>query len=390
MPETSGFDLLRHVDENFKDTEVIMITGDPSIQGAVKAIETGAVNYLPKPFTKKELLTAVREVLDKLQTRRSSKQKVSQKQTAGYGLIGESDVIREVCNNIEKAAKTTATVLIAGESGTGKELAARDIHYHSQRASAQFVPINCGGIPETLVESSLFGHVKGAFTGATESKSGFFQTANGGTIFFDEISETTVAMQAKLLRALQEREISMVGSSRTTKIDVRVLAATNKDLTDLIKKKLFREDLFYRLNVITVHMPPLRERGNDILLLTHHFVEKFAKEFDRPVINFSDKAIQALKNYYWPGNVRELENIIQRLVIMAEGDVIDVPDLPSFMRYSASKRAGFSRTLAEVEAEHIKNVLDNMDGNKTKAAKILGIDRKTLREKLKKIQPPSE
>jgi len=249
------------------------------------------------------------------------------------------------------------------------------------------VPVNCGGIPEGLLESELFGHVKGAFTGATESRAGFFQTADGGTIFLDEISDTSLSMQAKLLRVLQDKEVYMLGASRSRKVDVRIIAATNKDLAGVVKKGVFREDLYFRLNVITIAMPPLRDRGDDILVLAHHFVTKYAKEFSKPTLRFSDNALQVLKNYYWPGNVRELENVVQRLVVMTDGDLIEVSDLPSLMRFSSLRETGLNRTLAEVEAEYIRNVLVSVNGNKTKAAQILGIDRKTLREKIQKLIP---
>ena len=384
MPGGSGLELIRHVSENFKNTEVMMITGYASIEGAVKAVKTGAEEFLPKPFTDNELFAAVRRSLDKLHIRKAGNGQMPLVKASSYGLIGESEKMHKVCNTIAKSSATSVTVLITGESGTGKELVARAIHYTSPRASAPFVPVNCGGIPETLLESELFGYVKGAFTGADESRLGFFQTADGGTIFLDEISDTSLAMQVKLLRVLQDREVCMVGSRRPRKIDIRILAATNKDLLSLVNKGLFREDLFYRLNVITITIPPLRERGDDILLLTHHFAAKFTKESGKAAPKFSDGALQVLKNYYWPGNVRELENVIQRLVVMNEGDIIDVPDLPSLMRFSALQGKGFNRTLDEVEAEHIRNVLTMVNGNKTRAAEILGIDRKTLREKLKR------
>jgi len=297
--------------------------------------------------------------------------------------------MREVFTTIGKASSASATVLITGESGTGKELAARAIHYSSGRSSAPFVPINCGGIPEGLLESELFGHVKGAFTGATESRAGFFHAADGGTIFLDEISDMSLAMQVKLLRVLQDKEVCMVGSNRTRKVDVRILAATNKDLQGLVKKGLFREDLFYRLHVITIIIPPLRERGDDILLLAHHFLTQFAAESGKATPGFSDEALRSLRSYNWPGNVRELENVIQRLVVMTDDDLIEVPDLPSLIRFSALRNTGFTRTLAEVENEYISNVLASVDGNKTRAAEILGIDRKTLREKLKRAEQSS-
>ena len=388
MPKVNGLSLVRHIQENFKDTEVMMITGYPSIEGAVEAVKTGAEEYLAKPFTDEELFSAVKRVLDKLHMRRTAHMRPHKPPPARHGLIGESEAMHKVLNAIEKAALSSATILITGESGTGKELVARAIHYNSPRASAPFVPINCGGIPEALLESELFGYIKGAFTGATETRAGFFQTAEGGTIFLDEISETSLSMQVKLLRVLQDKEVYMVGIRHPQKVDVRIIAATNKDLLSLIKKGGFREDIFYRLYVITIDIPPLREREEDILLLVKHFTTKFAIEFGKPLPRFSESALQVLKSYYWPGNVRELENIVQRLVIMIEGNIIDVPDFPSLMRFSALEGIRPNRTLAAVEAEYIISVLASVDDNKTRAAEILGIDRKTLREKLKKMKNP--
>ncbi len=383
MPQVSGLDLIRHVRENYKDTEVMMITGYATIEGAVEAMKSGAEEYLSKPFTDQELFDAVEKILARQRMRRSGNQSAEKRAPERYGLLGASAVMRSVFESIDKVVDSKATVLITGESGTGKELVARAIHYNGARASAPFIPINCGGIPEKLLESELFGYVKGAFTGATESRAGFFQTADGGTIFLDEISETGISMQVKLLRVLQDREVCMVGANRPRNVDVRIIAATNKDLFSLVQKGSFREDLFFRLNVITIDLPPLRDRGDDIILLANHFAEKFAAEQDKKKLEFSPKALEVLKNYNWPGNVRELENVVQRLSIMAENSIIDVPDMPSIMRFSALRETGLTRTLAEVEAEYIKNVLATVNGNKTKAAKILGIDRKTLREKLK-------
>jgi two-component system response regulator HydG len=384
MPNVSGMDLVRHIRENFKNIEIMMITGYPSIEGAVEAVKTGAEEFLAKPFTDAELLSAVKRLLDTARIRRSGRVKPDQAIPAHKGLIGRSEGMRETFIAIGKASSVSATVLITGESGTGKELAARAIHYSSVRSSAPFVPVNCGGIPEGLLESELFGHVKGAFTSATESRAGFFHAADGGTIFLDEISDMSLAMQAKLLRVLQDKEVCMVGSNRMRKINVRILAATNKDLQGLVKKGLFREDLFYRLNVITINIPPLRERAGDILLLANHFLTQFAAESGKATPRFSDEALRNLRSYNWPGNVRELENVIQRLVVMTDGKVIEVSDLPSLMRFSALRKTGFTRTLSEVEIEYITNVLASVDGNKTRAAEILGIDRKTLREKLKR------
>ncbi len=386
MPKASGLDLVRHVRENLKDTEVMLITGYASIEGAVQAIKTGAEEYLSKPFTDEELFAAVQRSLEKLHLRRAGQTAIPLS-PGRYGLLGESEAMAKVFQAIAKAASTLATVLISGESGTGKELVARAIHYSSARSAAPFVAVNCGGIPESLLESELFGHLKGAFTGATESRAGFFQTADRGTIFLDEISDTSLAMQAKPLRVVQEKEVCMVGSRRMQKVDVRVVAATNKDLFGMVKKGAFREDLYFRLNVINIPVPPLRERGDDVLLLARQFASQFAKEQGKPAPRFSENALRVLARYDWPGNVRELENIIQRLVVMTDGDLIDIPDLPPLMRFSASPNNGLNRTLAEVEREYILNVLAKVGGNKTQAADILGIDRKTLREKLKGDAP---
>ncbi len=383
MPQASGLDLVRYVCENWKDTAVMIITGYPSIETAVTAVKTGAENYLAKPFTDAELLTAVKRALGKVHARHLANP-AGDPSAAQYGIIGNSPAIRKVFRAIDKAAKASATVLICGESGTGKELVARAIHYSSPRASSLFLPVNCGSIPESLLESELFGYVKGAFTGANESRAGFFQTADGGTIFLDEISETSLNMQVKLLRVLEDKQVYMVGSSRPRQVDIRVVASSNKDLAALSKTGLFREDLYYRLNVVKISLPPLRERGDDILLLIHHFAAKFSKELGKPTPRFSDAALRALKSgYHWPGNVRELENAIHSLVVMSESDCISVAELPSSMRFSYSQETDLTRSLAEVEADYVSRVLASVSGNRTKAAKILGIDRKTLREKLR-------
>ena len=383
MPGVGGLELVRHVRENYQDTQVVMITGYPSIDSAVEAVKSGAVEYLAKPFTDEELLSAVEKVLVKQRLHRVEEPTQDGEAGAFHGILGRSEPMRVVFGAIHKAASTPATVLISGDSGTGKELIARAIHYSSPRTSARFVAVNCGGIPEGLLESELFGHMKGAFTGATESRAGFFQTADGGTILLDEVSETSLAMQVKLLRVLQDGEVFMVGSTRPRKVDVRVLAATNKDLQTMIAKGLFREDLFFRLNVISIVAPPLRERREDIVQLSRHFIDKFASEYDLPAPRLSDRVVEALLQYPWPGNVRELENLMQRLVVMSAGESIEVPHLPEYMRFTVAGKGGLERTLAQVEREHIRNVLVHTGGNKTQAARILGIDRKTLRQKLK-------
>lgn len=385
MPGQNGIQLIRHVSENYRGVGVLVITGFPSIEGAVESIKIGAEEYLVKPFTDEELFKSVDRVVSKS---RPGKRKESAKlRPQNFGIIGESEGMLRVFKTIEKIRVTNATVLISGESGTGKELVARAVHYGGKGSKAPFVPVNCGGIPDSLLESELFGHVKGAFTGATETRAGFFQTAEGGTIFLDEISNTSLAMQAKLLRVLQEKEYYMVGSKKPQKANARVVAATNVDLMQLVKKGLFREDLYYRLYIIYIDLPPLRERGNDVDLLIEFFKAKYTGELNRGDMRITPKAMKALRSYSWPGNVRELQNLMHRMVILADENVIDVPDLPESFRYSASRSKGLDRTLEEVELEYIQSVLSANNNNISRTAGILGIDRKTLREKLKRYFP---
>ncbi len=383
MPKVDGLDLIRHIRSNYPKVSVIMITGFASIGSAVSAMREGAEDYLAKPFTDEELLEAVRRVLTNAAARHAGEADATIGATQTYGLLGSSPAMMRVYELIARAAAVDATVLITGESGTGKELVARAIHYESARGASTFVPVNCAGIPDGLVESELFGHVKGAYTSATVNRMGLFSAADGGTLFLDEIGELAMATQAKLLRVLQEKEVRVVGENTSQPVDVRVIAATNKDLAALIEKGAFREDLFYRLHVVTIDMPPLRDRGDDILELTQHFVRHYAAQFDCEPPQLNHRLIDALRAYAWPGNVRELQNLIQRLVIMSGGSEIDVDALPAVMRYSVPKVDGRTCTLAEVERQHIEVVLASVDGNKTRAAEILGIDRKTLREKLK-------
>ena len=382
--EHRALDLICHVSENFPNAATIAVGRSRSIDQAVEAIRAGASDCVVASCSAPRLQTAMERAEATRRARSAFAGFEDSIRHAAAGLIGEADVMHDVLRTIARAADTSATVLISGESGTGKELVARAIHYSSQRAAAPFVPVHCGGIPEGLLESELFGHLKGSFTGASESRVGFFQTANGGTIFLDEISEMSLTMQVKLLRVLQEREVRMVGSMRSRPVDVRVLAATNKDLLTRVRQQLFREDLYFRLNVIAIEVPPLRDRDHDVLLLARHFVRKYAREHGRPEPTFTDRALQVLTRYTWPGNVRELENHIQRLVVLGDGNAIDVPDLPSHMRFSAVRAAVLERSLAEVEADHIQSVLTHTGGNKTQAARVLGIDRKTLRDKIRR------
>jgi DNA-binding NtrC family response regulator len=382
MPGENGIALVRHASENYKEIGILVITGFPSIQGAVESIKIGAEEYLVKSFTDEELFASVERVLSKKKRSKGENKLPLQ----NFGIIGDSDEMKKVFNTIQKAKSTNATVLIYGESGTGKELVARALHYGGSASAAPFVPVNCGGIPDSLLESELFGYVRGAFTGATETRAGFFQTADGGTIFLDEISNTSLAMQAKLLRVLQEKEFYMVGSKKTLKVNVRVVAATNVDLMQLVKKGLFREDLYYRLNIIAIDLPSLRERGDDIHQLIYFFLEKYVKELGKPPMKFTNKAIQALTEYAWPGNVRELQNLIHRLVIMSEDNTIDIPDLPESFRFSGRRTNGLDRKLEDVEREYIQDALAANKNNISQTAISLGIDRKTLRDKLKKYK----
>lgn len=386
MPGVNGMQLVKYASENFPDLPVLVITGYPSVENAVDAVKSGAIEYLVKPFTKAELEAAVNKAL--LPTR-GLQQNILKGDTKTstltyHGIIGQSDALEKTIDLIERIKDNKVTVLINGESGTGKELVARAIHYSGKFAKSPFIAVNCGGIPENLLESELFGYTKGAFTGADSSRAGFFQAADGGTIFLDEIGNASLQVQQRLLRVLQEKEVVMIGSTKPQKIDLRVIAATNGDLLEMSAKGTFREDLYYRLNVVNIETPPLRNRKDDIPLLANYFMGKFGREFNKPKLKITPKAMELLMRYNWPGNIRELENTIQRCIIMAD-DEIGVDQLPDYLKMAAPKTEDHSntfQTLAEVEKKHIQKVLAAVNNNKTKAAEILGIDRKTLRGKL--------
>jgi two-component system response regulator HydG len=302
-----------------------------------------------------------------------------------HGIIGRAPAMRELFRTIERTRNNRATVLITGESGTGKEMVARAIHYNSKWSAAPFIAVNCGAIPDQLLESELFGHVKGAFTGAITNRAGFFQAADGGTLFLDEIGNASPAVQAKLLRAIQDKQITMLGATKPQQVEVRLISASNNDLLAMVRQGTFREDLYYRLNVIHMHLPALRERAADIPLLVDHFNKRFSKELGKAPLRFPPRIMDTLTSYSWPGNVRELENLVHRLVIMKDLTV-EMEDLPVHMKMQAPQPAAMTDPLlplAEVERRHIRRVLEATGGNKTKAAEVLGIDRKTLREKLK-------
>ncbi|QXP59354.1 sigma-54-dependent transcriptional regulator [Olleya sp. HaHaR_3_96] len=382
MPELDGSELIKFVSEHYPKMPKLVVTGYPSVQDSLIAIKSGVVDYLTKPFTKDELKLA----LDKSLPLSARKEKITKtaigENTTTYGeIIGQSEKIKDVIQIIERVKDNKATVFIKGESGTGKELVARAIHYQGKFSRAPFIAVNCGGIPENLLESELFGYVKGAFTGAENNREGFFQAANGGTIFLDEIGNASLAVQSRLLRVLQEKEVVKVGATKADKIDLRIIAATNSNLQEMIQKQTFREDLFYRLTVVEIEIAPLRKRKDDISLLVDKFLFKYGVEYKDRFIKMTPEALSILKRYDWPGNIRELENIIQRAVIMCD-KVIDVPQLPEHLKYALKFSAETLQPLKVIEKQYIEKVLRATDNNKTKAAEILQIDRKTIRQKL--------
>lgn len=380
MPEINGMELLKFVGDHYPHIPKLVITGFPSVDGAVGAIKSGAIDYLVKPFTSSELKKALE---NSFQHTINPKAKEQTDQITQYGgMIGNSEKFQNTIEIIERVKNNRATVLIQGESGTGKELVARAIHYKGSFAANPFIAVNCGGIPENLLESELFGYEKGAFTGAMAARNGFFQAAAGGTIFLDEIGTAPTNVQTSLLRVLQEKEVRKIGSHQSEKIDLRIIAATNSDLYKMVEEGTFRKDLYYRLNVVNIETPPLRERKEDIVPLAHNFIRKYGMEYNRPYMKLDDKAIDMLLRHSWPGNIRELENVIQRAVIMAD-KIITVDHLPENLKYpEPSTENGSFRPLEEIEKEYILQVLAAVDNNKTKAAEILEIDRKTLRQKI--------
>ena len=392
LPGTTGLQVLSRIKESSPETPVIIITGYASIESAVEAMKLGAYDYMTKPFTPEEVRVVTRKALEsrRLLFENISLRRELEAKTEFELVVGESRAIARVLDIVRRVSPSESTILITGESGTGKELIAREIHRHSLRRDASFVVVDCGALVETLFESELFGHVKGSFTGAHETKHGRFEVAEGGTIFFDEISNIGLNIQAKLLRAIQEREINRIGSSKPIKLDVRILAATNENLADAVRNGKFREDLFYRLSVVPLHLPPLRERKEDIPLLVDHFLQKYNKRVKKKIADISPRALKALKEYDWPGNIRELENTVERAVVLSQGDGIELEDL-MYHGISAGATApgslsGNPKTLEDMEKEYIKAVLQAQFGNKTRAAEILGIDRKTLWAKIKKYR----
>lgn len=380
LPDKNGIELLRVI-PSISDAPVIVMTAFGTIKDAVEAMRLGAFDYITKPFSLEEFIILVQRAID-FKKLRQENLRLKQDVTRCYGLssiIGEGNAIRNLLTMIERIASSDSTVLITGESGTGKELVATTIHYQSPRRDKPLVKVNCAALPEGLIESELFGHEKGAFTGALKKKPGRFELASGGTIFLDEVGDLPPSAQAKLLRVLQDKTFERIGGTEPIKVDVRIIAATNRDLKEEVKKGRFREDLFFRLNVIPVHIPPLRERKEDIPLLVEYFLKKFNSRLGKNV-RFSSEAMKALFEYDYPGNVRELENIIERVVVLSQGGIIKKDDLP--FSFSTTGSLLLSEVSSRVEKEHILKVLKLTGGNKTRAAELLGISRKTLWEKL--------
>jgi DNA-binding NtrC family response regulator len=392
LPDIDGIQVVRDLKAKHADTAVIMITAFGHIESAVSAIKNGATDYLEKPFQHLEKLRiSVSRALDEVKARREIT-RLTKREEGKYRadqLIGESDSTRRLREVIGQLARSEAhTILVHGESGTGKELVAKGLHYESSRRNSPFMEVNCAAITETLFESELFGHEKGAFTDARATKKGLMELADRGTLFLDEVGEIALGSQAKLLRCLQERSFKRVGGTRDIKVDVRVIAATNRALDAMVKEGTFREDLFYRLNVIPIAIPPLRERKEDILPLARHFLAEANRTFHKLVKRFAPETEVLLLGYSWPGNVRELKNLVERLVILSTGESIDAHHMPpQFSRLSEGRTPegdapAEARTLAAIEKAYILKVMQQSNGNKSEAAKILGITRQTLRKKL--------
>ncbi len=394
MPKLGGLEVL----EKVKEIPVVVLTAYGTMDYTVKAIELGAADYITKPFSFEE----ISEVLKKLLTKREEREVEKE---AESGIVGSSKMMQEVFKTVAKVAKSSITVLITGESGSGKEVIARAIHNYSDRREKPFVAVNCAALPGNLLEAELFGYEKGAFTGAVSSKKGLFEQANGGTIFLDEIGELPLPLQAKLLRVLQEKEIRPIGSERSKKVDVRVIAATNRNLEEEVKKGTFREDLYFRLNIVKIELPPLRERKEDIVPLAHHFIKRFSKEFKLPPKELSADAVDFLLSYHFPGNVRELENMILRAMVLSPSNLITAEDLkkqvqqetPSlestirefvlkvFSVEQKEKNNLYDIVVKAAERAVISEVLKRCNFNQVKAARVLGIHRNTLRKKIREL-----
>jgi two-component system, NtrC family, response regulator AtoC len=397
MPKVDGLQILEYVQRNQPQVPVIIITAHGTVDNAVQALKSGAFDYITKPFEKSDLIvTIAKAVKTENLSRRDFHTQANE--PGRYRIIGQTQIMNDVYEVIEKVADTPSTVLITGESGTGKELIAAALHYNSSRKKRAFIKINCAAIPRELMESELFGHEKGAFTGAIGMKPGRFELADNGTLFLDEIAEIPVDMQVKMLRAIQEAEFERVGGIQTVSVDVRLVVATNRDLQKDVEEGKFREDLYYRLNVVPLHLPPLRERREDIPLLVKHFIDKFNAKLDRSIEGISKDALNRVANYRWPGNIRELENVIERCILFTEGSEIREADLPEeLMDHShaapslatidedRSLKDIVKHATAELEKDLIVKALAETKGNVTQAARLLKISRKSLQNKMKEF-----
>jgi len=399
LPDKSGFDILQNVQKTSPATEVIVVTGHASAQSAVRAMKEGAFDYITKPIDFDELKIVVSKAIDKqkLMSENIYLRQQLQGRFEFNNIIGSSPAMNLLFERMSRIVKTDSAVLISGESGTGKELVAKALHYNGTRRERPFVAVNCSAIPEALLESELFGHVRGAFTGAIKDKQGKFEAADHGTIFLDEIGTLPLHLQAKLLRVLQEHEVERVGSNKTVKLHVRVISATNTDLENMVKRGEFREDLYYRLNVIPLHLPPLRERQQDIMYLTAFFLEKQCRLMGRAPCTISKQALEALEQYSWPGNVRELENLIERMIVLTDATVITLDDVPAkivgekltgeaLYVNMPSEGVDLVATISRIEQSLISQALKSAGGVKAKAAALLGINRTTLVEKIKRLK----
>jgi two-component system, NtrC family, response regulator AtoC len=397
LPDTDGLTLLKQFQSQAADLPVVMITAHSSVDTAVEAMKLGAHDYLTKPFNLDELVLSVQRALETTALRRDAGERLREaKSRFGFAkVIGASRKMKEILALARKVARSeAATVLLRGESGSGKDVIARAIHYESARASAAFMNITCTALPDTLLESELFGHERGAFTDAKNQKKGLFELADGGTLFLDEIGDMSPSLQSKLLRVLEEKKFRRVGGTEDVKIDVRVIAATNRDLEKAIKDRTFREDLFYRLNIIPIDLPPLRDRPEDVPALVEHFLSHFSREFKKPFSSVSPEAMARLKSHPWPGNVRELRNALERACLLAGGDVIDESDLllgrpaPAGGGHEPFTLPAGGVVLEELEKSLVTQALERAGGNQTKAASLLGISRDQLRYRMEKHELP--
>ena len=397
MPGLTGIEVLRAAKAIAPDVDVILLTAFGTVEEAVRAMKDGAYDFLTKPFQRAQVLRLIRQALERrelIQQNRELQQRLDVLLQQGIA-IGASPAFRRMMTLVDQVADSSATVLIQGESGTGKELVARTIHARSARTKGPFVAVNCAALPETLLESELFGYEKGAFTGAAGRKEGRFELADGGTLFLDEVADLSAVTQPKILRVLQEGEFERLGGTRTMRVDVRIVAATNQDLVQMVREKRFREDLYYRLNVITLNVPQLRERREDVRVLAQHFLRVYAAKNNRRLDGFTDEAIRRLEAYAWPGNVRELENVIERGVVLARGAQMDVADLPEEIAGATPLPEGvlsvrIGTPLAEVEQRLLEETLRVTRGNKTLTARLLGIDPRTVSRKLERQDEPAE